>query len=31
MTDKIDTTKNTVSDTENKLSAENEATYQPDK
>ena len=30
MTDTIDTTKNTVSDTENKLSAENEATYQPD-
>lgn len=30
MTDTVDTTKNTVSDTENKLSAENEATYQPD-
>lgn len=30
MTDQIDTTKNTVSDTENKLSAENEAGYQPD-
>lgn len=30
MTDKINTTKDTTSHTENKLSAENEASYQPD-